>query len=156
MREPRRLPRAIEPHVAADLIAAARSWRDKALLTLLWRTGQRIGDWGEGDADGHGVLGMRLTDFHRAEEMVVVRLKGARDEHGVPVTPDFWPLFERYLLIERSDWPGCEAAWMGSRRRRRPPVALRRVRVGAARAGQEHRRHRARAHVPACGRPGGR
>ncbi len=116
MREPKRLPRAIDPEVAASLIAAARSWRDKALLTLLWRSGQRIGDWGDGKGDAHGVLGMRLRDFHRVEGMVVVRLKGARDEHRVPVTPDFWPLFERYLVMERGDWPVCEAAWMGLRR----------------------------------------
>jgi site-specific recombinase XerD len=122
MREPRRLPRAIEPRVAASLIAAARSWRDKALVTLLWRTGQRIGDWGDSEADGHGVLGMRLRDFDRAAGMVVVRLKGARDEHRVPVTPDFWPLFDRYLLGERGAGPGCEAAWLGSRRGRGRPL----------------------------------
>ena len=89
LREPHRLPRAIEPQIAAALIEGARSWRDKALLTLLWRTGQRIGDWEDDDGAGHGVLGMRLGDLRRAEEMVVVRLKGARDEHQVPVTPDF-------------------------------------------------------------------
>jgi integrase len=123
MREPKRLPRAIEPQVAAGLIGAARSWRDKALLTLLWRTGQRVGDCGEGEADGHGVLGMRLSDFDWVEGMVVVRLKGARDEHRVPVTPDFWPLFDRYLISERGCWPGCNAAWMGSRRGRGRPLS---------------------------------
>jgi hypothetical protein len=47
-RVPRRVPRGIEPEVAVALIAAARSWRDRALLTLLWRCGQRIGDWSPG------------------------------------------------------------------------------------------------------------
>ena len=121
VREPKRLPRAIEPQVAADLIAAARSWRDKALLTLLWRSGQRIGDWDEGE-DGHGVLGMRLTDFDQSDGMIVVRLKGARDEHRVPVTPDFWRLFERYRLTERGDWADCNAAWLGLRRGRGRPL----------------------------------
>ena len=40
-------PRRVEPEVAVRLIAAAGSERDRALLTLLWRTGQRIGDWSE-------------------------------------------------------------------------------------------------------------
>ena len=120
LREPRRLPRAIDPALAEELIAASRSWRDRALLTLLWRTGQRVGDWDDGD--GHGVLGMRLSDFQRAKGMIVVRLKGARDEHRVPVTDDFWPLFQRYLLVERGDWPGCDAAWLGQRRGRGRPL----------------------------------
>ena len=56
-RVPRRVPRRVEPEVAVALIAAARSWRDKALLTLLWRSGQRIGDWSE-EHGRHGVLGL--------------------------------------------------------------------------------------------------
>lgn len=46
-RVPRTLPRRVQPEVARALIDAAVSWRDTALLTLLWRTGQRIGDWSE-------------------------------------------------------------------------------------------------------------
>jgi integrase/recombinase XerD len=46
-RVPRRLPRRVEPEVARRLIDGARSARDRALLTLLWRSGQRIGDWSE-------------------------------------------------------------------------------------------------------------
>jgi integrase/recombinase XerD len=65
---------------------------------------------------------MRLSDFHRSEGMIVVRLKGARDEHRVPVTDDFWPLFQRYLLVERGDWPECDAAWLGQRRGRGRPL----------------------------------
>jgi integrase/recombinase XerD len=78
------------------LIGAARSWRDKALLTLLWRSGQRIGDWS--DVHGrHGVLGLSLGDLDRRSGSVLVRLKGARDQHRVPVADDFWPLFAHYV-----------------------------------------------------------
>jgi hypothetical protein len=42
-RVPRTVPRRVEPEVAVALIEASRSWRDKALLTLLWRSGQRRG-----------------------------------------------------------------------------------------------------------------
>jgi integrase/recombinase XerD len=93
-RVPRRLPRRVEPEVARRLIDSALSWRDRALLTLLWRTGQRIGDWSERHGQ-HGVLGMRLGDLDRRSGTVVVRLKGARDEHRVPVADDVWPLFAR-------------------------------------------------------------
>jgi integrase/recombinase XerD len=82
-RVPRRLPRRVEPEVAVRLIASARSCRDRALLTLLWRTGQRIGDSSELHGR-HGVLGMSLGDLDRRSGTVVVRLKGARDEHRVP------------------------------------------------------------------------
>ena len=43
-RVPRRIPAQIDPATAVKLIEAARSWRDKSILTLLFRTGQRIGD----------------------------------------------------------------------------------------------------------------
>lgn len=88
-RVPRTLPGGVAPEVARALIDAAVSWRDTALLTLLWRTGQRIGDWSATHGQ-HGVLGMRLGDLDRRSGTVVVRLKGARDEHRVPVSDDFW------------------------------------------------------------------
>jgi hypothetical protein len=90
----------IEPAAVAALMEAARSARDRALLTLLWRCGQRIGDW-SAEHGRHGVLGMRLGDLDRASSMIVVSLKGARDEHRVPVSADFWPLFAAYLPEER-------------------------------------------------------
>lgn len=55
---------------------AARSARDRALLTLLWRCGQRIGDWSD-EHGRDGVLGMRLGDLDRALSTIVVPLKGA-------------------------------------------------------------------------------
>jgi integrase len=120
-RVPRRLPRRVEPEVARRLIDSALSLRDRALLTLLWRTGQRIGDWS--DLHGrHGVLGMTLGDFDRRSGMIVVRLKGARDEHRVPVADDFWPLFARYVREERGLGEPDEPAWVALRRGRRKPL----------------------------------
>jgi integrase len=58
---------------------------------------------------------MRLADLDRRRSAVIVRLKGARDEHRVPVTGDFWPVFDRYLVEERGD-PPTDAAWVGHRR----------------------------------------
>lgn len=114
-RVPRKIPRQFDPGLAERLINAAASWRDKAILTLLLRTGQRIGDWSK-IAGTHGVLGMTLADFDRVHGMITVRLKGARDEHRVPVTDDFWPLFDKYLAHERLTIISTPAAWLGLRR----------------------------------------
>ena len=120
LRIPRRLPRAIDAELAERMVGEARSWRDKALLTLLWRTGQRIGDWEELHGC-HGLLGLRLTDVDERAATVLVRLKGARDEHRVPVTEDFWPLWRRYLVEERC-WAQTPAAWVGMRRAKGRPL----------------------------------
>jgi site-specific recombinase XerD len=120
-REPRKLPRDVDPAVVGRLIDAAGSWRDRSLLLLLSRTGARIGDW-SAEHGRHGVLGMTLADFDRRTSTIMVRLKGARDEHRVPVTEQFWVAFDRYLAEERGD-PATEAAWVGSRRGRGRPLS---------------------------------
>jgi integrase/recombinase XerD len=113
-REPRELPAVLDPGEVDRLVDSARSWRDKALLVLLSRSGQRIGDWSP-EHGRHGVLGMSMADLDRRGSSIVVRLKGARHEHRVPVTDEFWRLFDLYLEHERRDAPG-EAAWVGLRR----------------------------------------
>ncbi|MCU1327520.1 MAG: integrase family protein [Bryobacterales bacterium] len=114
-RVPRRIPAQIDPATALKLIEAARSWRDKRILTLLFRTGQRMGDWKDGTG-GHGVLGMTLADIDPSRSMINVRLKGARDEHRVPVTEDFWQMLRSYLDRERVANSGSQALWIGLRR----------------------------------------
>ncbi|MBV9194526.1 MAG: tyrosine-type recombinase/integrase [Solirubrobacterales bacterium] len=121
-RVPRRLPRRVEPEVAVRLIAAAGSERDRALLTLLWRSGQRVGDW-SGVHGQHGILGMCLGDLDRRSGTVVVRLKGARDEHRVPVSDDFWPVFARYLGRERGLGEPEDPAWVMFRRGQGRPLS---------------------------------
>jgi site-specific recombinase XerD len=120
-RVPRRLPRRVEPEVAVRLIDAACSERDRALLTLLWRSGQRIRDWSAMHGE-HGVLGMRLGDLDRRWGTIVVRLKGARDEHRVPVSDDFWPVFARYLGQERGLGGPEDPAWVMFRRGHGAPL----------------------------------
>jgi integrase/recombinase XerD len=114
-RVPRRLPARLDPLLIERLIATAVSWRDKAILTLLCRTGQRIGDWS--DTNGrHGLLGMALSDVDEQHQTITVRLKGARQDHRVPVTDDFWPLFRQYLQTERATPARTAAAWVAQRR----------------------------------------
>lgn len=121
-RAPRRLVRTIEPELATDLIETLTSLRDKAIVTLLWRSGQRVGDWSE-EHGRHGVLGMALADLDRHSSTILVRLKGARDEHRVPVTSDFWELFERYLAEERGVGDASGPAWVGLRKGHGRPLS---------------------------------
>jgi len=120
-RVPYEVPKRIEPEDVEKLFDAASSFRDKAILTLLCRTGQRIGNWSE-DAGRHGILGMSLLDVDRKRSLIVVRLKGARNEHRIPVTDDFWPVYERYLKEERRTAEDCEALWIALRKGRGKPL----------------------------------
>jgi len=121
-RVPRLLPPTLDASLVAELLAAITSARDKAIVTLLWRTGQRIGDWGD-PGGRHGVLGVRLADLDQRAETIVVRLKGARDEHRVPVAEEFWPLFARYVADERGLGAPEEPAWTGLRKGRGRPLS---------------------------------
>jgi site-specific recombinase XerD len=121
-RVPRKVHKTPPPEVAQQLIAAAVSWRDRAILTLLVRTGQRIGNWDE-IAGRHGILGMELADVDERRRTITVRLKGARDEHRVPVTDDFWPLLQRYLTEQRKPDSGTPALWLSLRRGKGAPLS---------------------------------
>jgi site-specific recombinase XerD len=116
-RAPRVVPPRLDPSEVQKLIDTASSWRDKAILTLLSRTGQRIGDWST-LAGRHGVLGMTLDDIDRKRRTITVRLKGARDEHRVPITDDFWPLLDKYLNAERHAARDLNALWIAARKGR--------------------------------------
>jgi len=120
-RIPRTLPKVLEPTAIQKLIVSAGSYRDKAILMLLSRAGQRIGDWSP-IAGRHGILGMELEDVDRKRRFITVRLKGARDQHRVPVTDDFWPIYEEYLRTERRAAPGVRAVWIASRKGQGRPL----------------------------------
>jgi len=121
-RVPRTVPQRLDPSEVQRLIDTACSWRDKAILTLLSRTGQRIGDWNS-LAGRHGVLGMTLDDIDRNRSTITVHLKGARDEHRVPVTDDFWPLLDKYLDAERSASKEINALWTAARKGQGKPLS---------------------------------
>lgn len=120
-RLPRRVPKCLKPFDVEKLISAAVSWRDKAILTLLYRTGQRIGDWSR-VGGRHGVLGLTLADIDARNHSIVVLLKGARDQHRVPVAEDFWPIYAKYLQTERRGLERHNAAWIGLRRGKGQPL----------------------------------
>jgi site-specific recombinase XerD len=120
-RIPRTLPKVLEPAAVQKLIDSAGSYRDKAILILLSRAGQRIGDWSP-VAGRHGILGMELEDIDRKRRFITVRLKGARDQHRVPVTDDFWPIYEEYLRSERRVSSDVHAVWIASRKGQGNPL----------------------------------
>jgi site-specific recombinase XerD len=120
-RIPRTLPKVLEPTAIQKLIDSAGSYRDKAILMLLSRAGQRIGDW-SAVAGRHGILGMELEDIDRKRRFITVRLKGARDQHRVPITDDFWPIYEEYLRTERRAAPDVHAVWIASRKGQGKPL----------------------------------
>jgi site-specific recombinase XerD len=114
----RRLPRRMPVHLSVVEIEAIRrsatSWRDRALLRLLEWSGQRIGDW-DAIHGRHGLLGLRLGDVDVIARTIAVRLKGARDDHVVPVGEAFWPDYFTYLERERGA-PEHPAVWIARRK----------------------------------------
>jgi integrase/recombinase XerD len=65
---------------------------------------------------------MELEDVDRTRRFITVRLKGARDQHRVPVTDDFWPIYEEYLRTERRAAPDVHAVWIASRKGQGKPL----------------------------------
>ena len=66
---------------------------------------------------------MELEDIDRKRRFITVRLKGARDQHRVPVTDDFWPIYEEYLRTERRSAPDVHAVWIASRNGQGKPLS---------------------------------
>lgn len=148
----RRLPRRMPVHLSVEEIEAvhrsAASWRDRALLRLLEWSGQRIGDW-DAIHGRHGLLGLRLDDVDVAARTITVRLKGARDDHVVPVGEAFWPDYFTYLERERRA-PAHPAVWIARRKGRGQPlgyptfetmIRVLRARSGVARLSAHAYRH---------------
>ena len=120
-RVPQRLPARVEPAEVRALLAVARSARDRALLTVLWRTGQRIGDWSD-EHGRHGVPGMRLGDLDHASGTVAVCLKGAAMSTGCRSAPTSGPVYAAYVRDERGLGAPEEPAWVALRRARGRPL----------------------------------
>jgi site-specific recombinase XerD len=91
-RIPRTLPKVLGPTAIQKLIDSAGSYRDKAILILLSRAGQRIGDWSP-VAGRHGILGMELEDIDRKRRFITVRLKGTADSVWRALSSEHQKLF---------------------------------------------------------------
>jgi len=65
---------------------------------------------------------MTLDDVDCKRRTITVRLKGARDEHRVPVTDDFWPLLDKYLGAERCASKEIKPLWTAARKGHGKPL----------------------------------
>jgi integrase/recombinase XerD len=92
LREPRRLPRALDQRQAAELLASFRTWRDRAIAGLMLYCGLRSAE----------VLGLDVTDADIGGRWVQVTGKGSR-ERRVPLDPDVGAVIQAYLLAERPE-----------------------------------------------------
>lgn len=92
LREPRRLPRALEQAEAAELLASFRTWRDRAIAGLMLYCGLRASE----------VLGLDVADADIGGRWLKVTGKGSR-ERRVPLDADVASVIQVYLLAERPE-----------------------------------------------------
>jgi integrase/recombinase XerD len=92
LREPRRLPRALDRRETTDLLASLRTWRDRAIAGLMLFSGLRSCE----------VLALEVTDVDIGARWLRVTGKGAK-ERRVPLDVDVAGVIQTYLLAERPE-----------------------------------------------------
>ena len=92
LREPRRLPRALDRRETADLLSSLQTWRDRSLAGLMLLSGLRSGE----------LLILDVTDVDMGARWVRVMGKGAK-ERRVPLDIEVAGLIQTYLLAERPE-----------------------------------------------------
>jgi site-specific recombinase XerD len=92
LREPRRLPRALDRDELRALIGSFRTDRDRAIAGLMVFSGLRSAE----------VLGLQVRDVDIGRGWVRVIGKGDK-ERRVPLDPDVAALIQAYLLAERPE-----------------------------------------------------
>ena len=92
LREPRRLPRALDGNELRALIGSFRAQRDRAIAGLMVFSGLRSAE----------VLGLQVRDIDVARGWARVVGKGNK-ERRVPIDPDVASLVQAYLLAERPE-----------------------------------------------------
>lgn len=91
VRAPRRLPRILEPAEAVALLAALRTERDRAMVTLMLHAGLRRCE----------VLGLRFVDVQPGDQRVFIAEGKGGHQRIVPVVPVFFTHLGAYLAQER-------------------------------------------------------
>jgi site-specific recombinase XerD len=90
LREPRRLPKALSPADATELLASFHTWRDRAIAGLMLYCGLRSAE----------VLAMNVAAADIGGRWLKVIGKGDR-ERRVPLDADVASVIQVYLLAER-------------------------------------------------------
>ncbi|MGB8383868.1 MAG: tyrosine-type recombinase/integrase, partial [Dermatophilaceae bacterium] len=91
-REPRRLPRGLEPGEVTRFLDSLRTWRDRSIAGLMLFSGLRSGE----------VLALQVTDVDVGGGWVRVNGKGSR-ERRTPVDAEVAGWVQTYLLAERPE-----------------------------------------------------
>lgn len=92
LREPRKLPRALDHDEVVALFQGLKSWRDRAMAGLMLYCGLRAGE----------VLGLAVGDVDIGARWLLVHGKGSK-ERRVPLDTDVAATIQTYLLIERPE-----------------------------------------------------
>lgn len=92
LREPRRLPRALNRRETSDLLSSLRTWRDRSVAGLMLLSGLRSGE----------LLTLDVTDVDIGTRWIRVMGKGGK-ERRVPLDVEVGGLIQTYLLTERPD-----------------------------------------------------
>lgn len=92
LREPRKLPRALDHEEVVALVQDLKSWRDRAMAGLMLYCGLRAGE----------VLGLEVGDVDIGARWLLVHGKGSK-ERRVPLDTDVAATIQTYLLVERPE-----------------------------------------------------
>jgi site-specific recombinase XerD len=131
LREPRRLPRALDRDELRALIGSFRTDRDRAIAGLMLFSGLRSAE----------VLGLAVRDVDIGRGWLRVIGKGDK-ERRVPIDPDVASLIQTYLLAERPETASTAVFVVAKGPHRGKPLSAAGLRT-------VFRYHRAKAGVPA-------
>ncbi len=92
LREPKRLPRALDRRETTDLLGSLRTWRDRAIAGLMLFSGLRSCE----------VLALDVTDVDIGARWLLVSGKGNK-QRRVPLDVDVAGVIQTYLLAERPE-----------------------------------------------------
>jgi len=92
LREPQRLPRALDRDEVVALVGSLRTWRDRGIAGLMVYCGLRAGE----------VLALEVTDVDIGGRWLRVMGKGSK-ERRVPLDVDVAGVIQTYLLCERPE-----------------------------------------------------
>lgn len=92
LREPRKLPRALDHDEVVALFQGLKSWRDRAMAGLMLYCGLRAGE----------VLALAVGDVDIGARWLLVHGKGSK-ERRVPLDTDVAATIQTYLLVERPE-----------------------------------------------------
>lgn len=92
LREPRKLPRALDHNEVVALFQDLKSWRDRAMAGLMLYCGLRAGE----------VLSLEVSDIDIGARWLLVHGKGSK-ERRIPLDTDVAATIQTYLLVERPE-----------------------------------------------------